>query len=170
MVRKLALLALTLLLLVPDSGRTLEMQGKFGIGYFRSEIPVGIRYWMRSKAAIDVGFGFESEDMGDTRANSLRFGFGLPFILHQSKHANFNLRIGWIFGFFGDGSQSWHSVEILGAPGVEVFISDHLSLEASHGILVEISTLPEVYGNDTFINFHSFSGNITQLGFHYYFN
>jgi hypothetical protein len=168
MATKALLTALLFSLLIPLMGTAKEMSGRLGIGYYHSEAPIGLRYWFAPKLALDLGFGFESEDLGSRRANSFWLEGGVPFVLHESKRANFFLRAGGLLGRLGDGFETHTTLEILGGPGVEVFFGDNLSLEVAQGFSVEIISLSEDF-DESLVNFRTTSGNLTRLGFHYYF-
>jgi hypothetical protein len=167
MTRKILLTALLTSLFVPLC-MAKEMRGKIGIGYYHSEAPIGLRYWFAPKMALDLGFGFESEDLGGRRANSYWLEGGIPFVLHESKRANLFLRAGGLLGRIGDGYETHTTLEILGGPGVEVFFGNNLSLEVAQGFSVEIVSLTEDF-DESLVNFRTTSGNLTRLGFHYYF-
>jgi hypothetical protein len=169
MSKNFLLIALLFALVVPLPGAAKEMEKRFAIGYHNSEAPLGIRYWFAPKVAFDIGAGFESEDREDHRAESYWIGAGFPIVLHQSERVNFIMRPGMIIGREGDGHETWMTTTFMGGPGAEVFIGDHFSLEGFTGIAIEIEEIPEAYGGGTLTDIKSFSGNLTQFGFHYYF-
>jgi hypothetical protein len=169
MIRKVILTAMLFSMFAPLPGTAREMTKKFALGYHSSEAPLGIRYWYQPTVAFDIGVGFESEDREDHRAESFWIGAGFPLVLHESERVNFVVRPGLLFGSEGDGHETWTTLKFLGAPGAEVFIGDHFSLEAFTGIAIEIEDIPEAYGGGSLTHVRSFSGNLTQFGFHYYF-
>jgi hypothetical protein len=170
-------ISVLLIVIVPSIGLSRDMSGRFGLGYYRSEAPIGFRYWLTSRIGLDIGIGIESVDEGSKRATSFWFEVGSPYVLYESKLTNFFLRPGILFKSLDDRvhgtgrlEENWTEIEIQGYPGVELFYGEHFSAEVSHGLSFKILKLPEELTTDTFINYNTISNGITQIGFHYYFD
>ena len=62
------------------------------MGFNSSDAPVGVRYFVGEKVAVDVGVGFESQDLGETSASSFWFEFGVPYVLYDYNSSYFFVR------------------------------------------------------------------------------
>ncbi len=178
--RKLFLWALIAALAAPLTVNAMDMTGKWGLGYFRSETPIGARFWLGESVGLDVGVGFESEDLGDESATSFFFEAGVPFVVYAADRANFLFRpgISWAnldarpFGI--DSEEKWNRLTFTMMPVAEVFFGEHFSLEAGHGIEIERVSYPDEaeFGglrDETRTDFRSIGASVTQIGFHFYF-
>lgn len=173
MFKKATIALVSALLLLPTLASAKDMTGKFGLGYYVSDAPVGIRYWVTPKVGLDLGVGFEMKDLGSENANSFWFDVGIPYIVVGTERANLFVRVGATIGIlddrvYGSGTldKTWTDVVASLAPGAEVFIGDNFSLEASHGIGFEFKSPPE---GDSLFNVKTFGNGISSLGFHFYF-
>jgi len=171
----LAALALTTALAVPAMAD--PAAGKWGLGYFRPEAPIGVRYWFSEKAGLDLGVGFSSDDAGSETLSGFTLDIGVPFVMAHTEKAFFFVRPG-----FGYNSQD----QLTGAPppapakntpttmgfaldlGVEYFFNDNFSVQVAHGIGYK-STDPDVSGADNVTGFATEDFGISNIGFHYYF-
>ena len=168
MTKRVIILTLACLLAMPALSLAKDMTGKWGLGYFNNDAPVGARFWTGPKLGIDVGVGFESMDLGDESATNFYIEAGLPYVVFPSERANFFVRPGVLFASFDELVSSTETmIQITFAPGAEVFFGDHFSLEAAHGIAIEIAS-PHGDG-DSSTDFGTFGASITTLGFHFYF-
>ncbi len=169
MTKRVVILALACLLAMPALSLAKDMTGKWGLGYFSSDAPVGARFWTGPKLGIDVGVGFESMDLGDETASNFYIEAGLPYVVFPSERANFFVRPGVLFASFDELASTTKSViQITLAPGAEVFFGEHFSLEAAHGIAIQISS-PHDDNLDSSTDFGTFGASVTTLGFHFYF-
>ena len=83
----LAVLALTAMLAVPAMAD--PAAGKWGLGYFRPEAPIGIRYSFSEKSGLDVGLGFGSDEASlfkggvvtSENLTNYTFDIGVPFVM-----------------------------------------------------------------------------------------
>jgi len=179
------LCALAVMLVIPAVGNAVDMTGKYGLGYFSSDAPVGGRIWATPELGIDVGIGFESVDIWEgsdkTSATSFWFEIGFPYVVVNTERANFFVRPGLLFGQlddrvygFGGLDEKWTTMTFSLAPGAEVFFGDHFSLEAGHGIAIDMQKYPDdpVYGDragESETRIRTFGEGISYLGFHFYF-
>lgn len=195
MFKKVSMLAVALMITVPAFAVAKDLNGRFGIGYFHNDAPVGFRYWASEKLGIDIGIGFDAQNVysatqvnGETQydkelATSFWVEVGAPFIVVPTERANFFVRPGVIFASLDNRSQmgggvdaSWTRITLLATPGVEVFFGDHFSLEAGHGVAVDITSVPDEAGisemrrGETELDVRTFDASVTYLGFHFYFN
>lgn len=173
MFKKATIALVCALLLLPTLASAKDMAGKFGLGYYLSDAPVGVRYWVTPKVGLDVGVGFEMKDLGAKSATSYWFDLGIPYIVVGTERANLFVRVGAVIGIlddrvYGTGLQdkTWTDVNVSLAPGAEVFVGENFSLEASHGIGVEFKSPPT---GDSLTNVKTFGNGISSLGFHFYF-
>jgi hypothetical protein len=180
MLKRVMILAVALIFVLPVISQAMDMTGKYGLGYFRNQAPVGARYWFGPQAGIDVGVGFELDDLGDETASSFWIEAGLPLVIVDTERANFMLRPGVMFGSLDarpygiDSEKKWTKIVLSVMPVAEVFFGQHFSLEAGHGLEVEIVSYPDedAFGGlagESFTHVRSLAASITHIGFHFYF-
>ncbi len=175
MFKKLLLLTAVLVLAFAVTSTAKDLTGRFGLGYYESDAPVGIRYWVNEKIGIDAGIGFQSidgfmdADGDNTSATNVWFSFGIPYVVYPTERANFMFRPGVLFGIFDeDYFDPKTEITIQLHLVAEVFFGDNFSLEAAHGLNILLQT-PADDDADNLAHFGTVSGSITQLGFHFYF-
>jgi hypothetical protein len=165
---------------IPAAGSAMDMTGKYGLGYVTSETPVGGRYWVTSNLGIDFGLGFETSDQGDDTYSDFYVGAGFPYVIFDTERANFMLRPGLSYGSLDarpygiDSETKWSKFSLSVMPMAEVFFGDHFSLQAGHGLEVEILSYPDEaefgeLAGESRTNIRSLDGGISYLGFHFYF-
>jgi hypothetical protein len=176
--KKATIALVSALLLLPTLASAKDMTGKFGLGYYMTDAPVGIRYWVTPKVGLDLGVGYELKDLGSENASSYWFDLGIPYIVVGTERANFFVRLGATIGILDNKAyyqmtdangvidKTWSDVNVSLAPGAEVFVGDNFSLEASHGINFQFLSPPE---GDSLFNVKTFGNSITTIGFHFYF-
>jgi hypothetical protein len=180
MLKRLMILSVVLALAIPAVSQAVDMTGKYGLGYFRSQAPVGARFWLGPQVGLDVGVGFEMEDLGEETASSFWIEGGVPYVIIDTERANFMLRPGVLFGNLDarpygiDSEKKWTKIIISAMPVAEVFFGQHFSLEAGHGLEVEIVSYPdeEPFGGlagESFTHVRSLAASVTYIGFHFYF-
>ncbi|MBD3168222.1 MAG: hypothetical protein GF307_01985 [candidate division Zixibacteria bacterium] len=178
--RKLLLLAIVFALAIPSASLAKDMEGKYGLGYFMQDAPVGARYWVNSNIGIDFGVGFESQDQGDESATSFYVELGVPYVLIDTERANFMLRPGFTYGSLDarpygiNSDEKWTQMTITLMPVAEVFFGEHFSLEAGHGIKINMRSYPDdsafgALADESFTDIETFGASVTYLGFHFYF-
>ncbi|HKQ19740.1 MAG TPA: hypothetical protein VJW75_08340, partial [Candidatus Eisenbacteria bacterium] len=63
---KRILLALTVsLLALPSSSFAVDKTGHLAVGYFNPDAPLGIRYPISPKVGLDIGLGFDQDEISD---------------------------------------------------------------------------------------------------------
>lgn len=180
--KRIMIAALATILALPALASAKDMTGRFGLGYFTDSAPVGIRYWFSPTVGVDLGFGFNLKDgvpafpatTPPTTESALDFSIeaGVPYVIHSSDRANLFLRAGGVLGITDDRlmggttDETWTTFDILLGPGAEVFFGDNFSLEASHGLRINIASPPV---GDSLTNFGTAARGVSELGFHYYF-
>ncbi|MBD3402670.1 hypothetical protein GF420_07225 [candidate division GN15 bacterium] len=179
------------LLVIPVGIDAKDMNRKYGLGYFNTDAPVGGRIWVSPTIGIDLGVGFEGKTIyesangGDpekSTATSFWFEAGVPIVVFPSERANFFIRPGVQVAsldnrIYGEGPSDakWTRITPSATLGAEVFFGDHFSLEAGHGIAVDITSVPdedgitEVRRGESETEFRTFDASIAYLGFHFYF-
>jgi hypothetical protein len=155
---------------------------RWGVGYFRSEAPVGVRAWINPKLAIDAGIGFENKDFpytenGSTvsdKKTSFTFDAGVPIVLAGDETTKFYVRPGIAFMSTPNwdyGDEKWVSSTefwVSGDLGVEHWFGKHFSLGAGHGLIFK-SVDPGTKGSDTTSGINTEAFGISNIGFHFYF-
>ena len=189
MLKRTFAVALAALFVLPFAVQSKDMTGKMGLGYFSSDAPVGGRIWLGERAAVDLGVGFEMKDVyfsanGGTptkeKATSFWFEAGVPYVVYPGDRANFFVRPGVVFGqlddrVYGTGAldETWTQITISATLGAEVFFGEQFSLEAGHGIAIDMLSVPDAVGaprgGETETTIRSFDASVTYLGFHFYF-
>lgn len=177
-------LTAVLLLALPVIGSAKDMNGKFSLGFFNSDAPVGIRYWASPQIGIDLGVGFEMKDVyfngSKEGATSFWVDFGVPYVIWERDRANFFIRPGAMIAVlddrvYGTGTldETWTQITFSLTPGAEIFFGDNFSLSAGHGIAVQMTSVPDAVGaprgGETETEIRSFDASVTHIGFHYYF-
>jgi hypothetical protein len=163
------------------------MTGKWGLGYFSSDAPVGARFWVNEKVGIDIGVGFEatqdmwSPDPGTVPESKKTFTSfwveaGVPFVVFPGDRANFFVRPGGQIAILDDRAygtgqldETWTVITLSLTPGAEVFFGEHFSLEAGHGVALTITSPPDAVSSESFTDINTFDASVTYLGFHFYF-
>src|SRR5512144_106814 len=92
--KRMTTVTVALLLALPALASAKEMTGRLGLGYNNSDAPLGVRYWFNPKAGVDLGFGFDSTDLGTKNATDYFFEVGVPYVVYGGEHANLFVRLG----------------------------------------------------------------------------
>jgi hypothetical protein len=152
---------------------------KLGLGYFRTQAPIGGRAWINDKLAIDVGVGFANQDeMGATaleKKTAICVDAGVPIVLVGDETTRFFIRPGFTFfsnPAYSGGEAKWinsKTIWVAGTLGVEHWFGKRFSLAAGHGVIFE-SYDPGTKGSKTSSSIKSEALSIATLGFHFYFN
>jgi hypothetical protein len=176
MLKKLTIIALAVFLAIPMVTNAKDLTGRFSLGYFDSDAPVGIRYWATEKIGFDLGVGFESIDLGDENGTSFWLEVGVPYVVYPTDRANFFIRPGVVFASLdnrvygsGDLDEKWSVFTLLLTPGAEVFFGEHFSLQAAHGFALRITSPPDEISDESSTDFSSIAASVTTIGFHFYF-
>jgi hypothetical protein len=190
MSRKLVLAVIAAMFAAASPALSKDMTGKFSLGFHNSDAPVGGRYWFSPGAAIDLGVGFKSNEVvvedpvteDPSSENTMNFWFeaGVPFKLYDVDNAHFYARPSVLMGLLDDrdygtgaADAKWTSIDLVLSLGGELFFGEHFSVEATHGIKVNITSVPDdvkdSVGTDSFTSFETFGNNLTTIGFHFYF-
>ncbi len=188
MLKRLTILTLAFLLVLSTASFAKDMTGKWGLGYFNSNAPVGVRFWATPVVGVDIGVGFNGTEVAErdtttglptgetTTATSFWVEAGIPYVVFPGDRANFMVRPGLVFASLDDRSFSmgtgvlddtWTEVRVSLTLAGEVFFGEHFSLEAGHGINVQLLSPPG--DGDSQTNFSTFGASVSHLGFHYYF-
>lgn len=73
----------------------------------------------------------------------------------------------------GGAEVKWTSVDFVLSLGGELFFGDHFSVEATHGVKMNMTSVPQevkdTVGAESFTSFSTFGENLTTIGFHFYF-
>jgi len=172
----IAVLAATMA--IPAVSHAVDITGKWGLGYFRPEAPIGARIWAGDKVGIDLGVGFvnTSPDVGDGNT-SYNIDLGLPYVIHNGDNVLFFLRPGLLSSSNGvdeDKGSNVTTYNISGSLGVEYFFTPSFSLQVAHGVYFESAntknnTDPLNHIDRTDSEFASEPFGISNIGFHYYF-
>ncbi len=189
MSRKLVVVATAVLVAATSPSFAKDMTGTLSLGFHNSDAPLGGRFWATDKVAVDVGVGFESNEIPDPQTdvqnktvNTFSFWFesGIPVKLYDVDNAHFFVRPSVVIGLLDDrdygtgGSDAkWTSLDFVLSLGGELFFGDHFSVEATHGVKMNVRSVPDEVKNDvgaeSFTSFSTFGQNLTTIGFHFYF-
>jgi hypothetical protein len=180
MLKRILVLVVILTFAAPAISQAMDMTNKYGLGYFRHQAPVGARIWFGPQVGVDVGVGFELQDLGEETASSFWIEGGLPYVIIDTERANFMLRPGIMFGSLDarpygiESEKKWTMIVLSVMPVAEIFFGQHFSLEAGHGLEVEIVSYPdeEPFGDlagESFTHVRSLAASVTYIGFHFYF-
>jgi len=183
--KRLTTLTLLMILAIPVAGLAKDMTGKYGLGYFHNDAPVGARFWLSPVLGVDLGLGFESQNVyvGTEKETATSFWVeaGFPYVIVPSERANFFVRPGVTFAQLDDRAyglgdnldEKWTKVTFTLTPGAEVFFGDHFSLTAGHGIAIDMVSVPDDVsgprGGESETTIRTFDGSVTYFGFHFYF-
>jgi len=169
MKRMLSLVALAMVV----SAGVASAQGatvKGALGFHSIEAPLGIRWWLSDKIALDGGLGFGSNEVGGETFSNWAFDLGLPISLKSWDRVNFMIRPGLLYtsqeettgpGTTGDTTE----MILLAELEAEVFLAENFSVSASHGLGI-VNTDPAT-GSST-SDWSTFGNNLTNIGFHVY--
>jgi len=189
MSNKILVLSLAVLVALISPSFAKDMTGRVSLGFHNSDAPVGGRYWVNNLVAIDAGLGFESSEVpdgdpeteGETESTfSFWFEGGVPIKLYDADNAHFFFRPSVVLGLlddraYGTGSADakWTSLDFVLSLGGELFFGDHFSVEATHGMKINMTSVPDEVkddvGADSFTSVSTFGNNLTTVGFHFYF-
>jgi hypothetical protein len=167
------MLSLVALALVIGAG-VASAQGatvKGALGFHNSDAPIGIRWWLSDKLALDAGLGFGSTEFGGETFSNFAFDIGLPVMLKSWDRVNFMVRPGIFYASQevplspGPGTGDDTALAIVGEFEAEVFLADNFSVSASHGLAI-VNNDP-AQGSST-SDWTTFGSNFTNVGFHVY--
>ncbi len=179
-------IAAVLLLMIPAVSSAVDMTGKYGLGYFHKDAPVGVRYWVNENVGLDIGVGLDASTvyMAGEKETAVSFWaeVGVPYVIVDTDRANFFVRPGIMYASLDDRvygqyglDETWTQITLSLAPGAEIFFGDHFSLEAGHGFAVDLlsvpdnNAVPEFRRGETETTIRTFDASITYIGFHFYF-
>lgn len=164
MMKRIALFAALVTTLATTAALAEPAAGKWGLGYFSEEAPVGARYWLNPKVGIDLGLGFsQTEESGET-INGFAVDLGVPFVLGNYENAYFFIRPGFLYQ---DVENNFTQYAVGADFGVEWFINKRFSLQVAHGAAFS-NIDPETGDSETSISTRGLG--ISNVGFHFYFN
>lgn len=180
-------------ILVPAASQAVDNSGKWALGYYDSQAPVGIRYQFGEKAGFDFGLGFaSSEDIdnasttpGETK-NFMQYHveLGVPVTLVATDNANFYFRPGLLWqsipyqlddGVNPVSDERASDITFKLHLGAEWFATRNLSLSVGHGIDIASSkgvSRGDLLGGkpESSTSWGSAALDVTSIGFHWYFN
>lgn len=150
-------------------------QYRGALGFHNVEAPLGIRWWVSDKLAIDaaIGIGSDENPAVDENLSHWAIDLGLPILLKRFDRLNFMVRPGLMF----------QSQEVVVDPGppvdtdndntmsigaeleAEVFLTDHFTVSAAHGFAF-VNNDPAVGSSTT--DWGTTGANFTNIGFHVY--
>lgn len=174
-----------------------RLVGKKGIGYYSSEAPLGVRYWMSDAMAVDVGVGLDMATKADNPNTpsavedetlfNWAFDVGLPFVLHGEENMIVYFRPGItlvgdnVFDSSATAQPNDKVYDIAFAGGLslggEFFLGQfgwpNLSFSGQIGVNFNVVS-PGASGAESTFNFGSTFDDVSivdtgSLGFHIYF-
>ena len=145
-----------------------DMTNMKGLGWYRTEAPIGGIIWFSPKIGITAGFGFDKVDLPDPAEDpdtQFNIAAAVPIVLAGADDVNFMFRPGFLYSSKPDGLDS--SVEVDADLAVELWLTSRASILGGTGIhYVSESPLTDE-DSTTFLGTHAIS--LTQVGFYYYF-
>ena len=162
-------------LLVPAAAQAQPIHDMGSLGFHDPSAPLGFRWWVTQRWAIDADFGVGSTDVPsiDQHLSNWVIDVGVPIRLSSWDRVHFLLRPGLIY-------RSQEVVTDVGPPVLtdtdhqtewgaeletEVFLVENVSVSASEGFAV-VNTSPAMGSSTT--DWQTTGGNFTRLGFHVY--
>lgn len=141
--------------------------GTKGLGFVTDDAPIGGRYVVSPKMAVDLGIGFakQSDDddtTGDEGATTFNLNVGLPILMHDAGKAMLWLRPGIGLSntsYDADGVDSDTNTNLSGLLVVEVPVTDNFTVSAAHGLIIDLDPT----------NISTAGLGWTGVGFMYYF-
>jgi hypothetical protein len=157
------------------SAQGAPQHAKGALGFHNVEAPLGIRWWMNDKVALDVGLGVGSEENAglDESLSHWAIDVGVPIRLQSFDKLHFILRPGLLYQSQEDVIDAGPPVEkdndtfmTIGAEfEAEYFFTDRFSVSAAHGFAI-MNRDPAV-GEST-SDWGTTGANFTNIGFHVY--
>lgn len=146
------------------------------LGFHSVNAPLGVRSWFNEKVAGDFGFGYTDTKSetgpGTVEDTGSRIEIGVPIRVMTLEKAHFIVRPG--YEWFNDVHKVTGAADVTttgyvlsGELELEYFMTDRVSLSASHGIAYtssEDDDTPKT--KDT--TFQTLGNNFTNIGFHVY--
>lgn len=120
--------------------------GHWGFGYFTEEAPIGVRYWLDRKLAVDVGFD-GAISSGNVEAYRLGFDVGAVYALAHYHYSVVFARAGLGYAYQGfNGPQpipGSHQINGTAFLGAELFLGafgfPNISLQGGYGLTASYS-------------------------------
>lgn len=148
---------------------------KGALGFHNVDAPLGIRWWISDKLALDAGLGFGSEENTAVDENLTHWALdlGLPIMLKSWDRVHFMVRPGILYlsqeqvtdpgppVITDNGTQMTIGAEL----EAEVFLADNFSVSAAHGFGI-VNTDPA--GGPSTTDWGTSGANFTNIGFHVY--
>ncbi|MFI5370805.1 MAG: hypothetical protein ACHQ52_04535 [Candidatus Eisenbacteria bacterium] len=172
------LVALAVMITAAAPSFATPAKGTWGVGYHGADFPLGARYWMSDKLALDMGLGFSSDPFNATGDNKTTWGFevGVPIVLAGAgEETHFFLRPGIDYrslpnpivgGPNPDPNNRETVFGVSGQLGVEHWFGKRFSLQVAEGIAY-YNEDPGVGDSNSVFQTQAFG--ISNIGFHYYF-
>ena len=153
--------------MVASSAYAHDVAKRFGLGFVSTSSPIGFRYWLSDKIGLDVGVGISVDDDGGDSFTDWSVSGGLPInLITVGDRVNFHL-LPWVqYTNLDFGDETGSQFDIVVALEAEVFVTNDLSVSASHGVDFQMFSPPGDADSETDIT--TFGANVTEFGFHYY--
>ena len=143
--------------------------GKWGVGYFRPEAPLGARFWFTPKVGGDLGIGFASTSQsGAPSTSNWTLDLGVPINMGNAGNAYFQIRPGFAYNSDDNGVNTPTTMALSGSLAVEYFFTDNFSLQVADGIVWSSHDF-DAPGVNNETRFATEDFGISNIGFHYYF-
>jgi hypothetical protein len=148
---------------------------KGGLGFHNVEAPLGVRWWMNDKVALDAAVGIGSEeDAGlDESFSHWALDIGVPIRLQSFDKLHFILRPGLLYMSQEVATDPGPPVEkdndklmMIGAElEAEYFFTEQFSVSAAHGFAI-VNNDPALGPSTS--DWGTTGSNFTNIGFHIY--
>ncbi len=145
------------------------------LGFHDPDAPLGVRWWLNDKVAIDAGFGVGSTEHinPDVHLSHWALDFGVPIMLKSWDQLHFIVRPGLLY-------ESQEVITDNGPPVItdndtmlqfgaeleaELFLERNFSVSAAQGIAI-VNT--DFAGGPSVSDWSTTGGNFSHVGFHVY--
>jgi hypothetical protein len=173
--RRIGWIVLALTLLASGAQAQAPEHYRGALGFHDVDAPIGVRWWISDKLALDAGLGFGSDEFVplDENLGHWALDVGLPIMLKSWDRVHFIVRPGIVY----------RSQEVITDPGppilkdndtsltiqgeleAEVFLVDNVSISAAHGLAIVNTNFA---GGGSATDWNTTGSNFTQVGFHVY--
>ncbi len=171
MMRKVFVILTLVSLLVTTAALASEYtarKGDFALGFNNTDAPLGIRYFMSDKMAIDFGVGLQGTDLGEDTATDFWFDLGFPYILRDFGDTFFFLRPAMTLGIIDDRNlggtldDTWTEFDAALYLGGEVDFSEHFGVTFQQGF--GLTSMSPPGDGDSTTDFGTVGQNVTEAG------
>jgi len=150
---------LALGLVAASSASAAETKGRVGIGATLSR-DISVSYGVSEKGVLEGGIGLSSTSASGMSYTDLTFGASYRHLLVKGDRVDLNAEVGVQYTHLDAADASMFSPMV--GLHMLVWIGDHFTVGAQHGIALNITSPSE---GDSSTSFGTYAGNITEVSF-----